>query len=175
MTLLRRCALLLPLLGAGCGGAGGQQPPDTDRVPVPSQFPLPLDSGRVKVEDVVKWPHRRTVEHDLTGDGMPERVVLASDVSLGDDGSPLWEDGHRWAVFIDDGQMPTVIYSAFVPNGHVEAAVATGEGERRGVMVIERTPARLRTVVVSYDGPGRARTVSDETREVYAWAPDARS
>ena len=134
--------------------------------------PPQVDSTRVRSPaDVAGWKHRRALEADLNGDGTKEVVILASDVQLGSDAAPIWEDGHRWAVFVEKPEV-TLLYAAFVPNGLVEAAVLMPDADgRRHVVVLERTPYHARSVVVSYDKPGMARTVSASRHEIDEWFP----
>lgn len=125
--------------------------------------------------EAAAWPHRQVLEADLDGDARDERIVLATDVGLDSAGRPLWEDGHRWAVFVDGPGERTMLYAAFVPNGHVEAAVTiAGSDGRRRVLVQERTPERLLVTEIDYDGPGRARTSSAAYAHVERWFPDLR-
>ena len=133
---------------------------------------LPVDTLRIRLADVVAWPHRRAIDVDLDGDAAAERLVLSADVTLDDRGLPLWEDGHRWALFVEDGEARTLLYGAFVPNGHVEAAVlsAQTESRSRSVLVRERTPQQSRSFVIAYDGRA-ARTVSAAYDQVEAWLP----
>ena len=132
----------------------------------------PVDSGRIRLDEAERWTHRRFVDADLDGDGSPERVVLAADVQTGSRGIPLWEDGHRWAVVVEDGDTRTLLYGAFVPNGDAETAVLSPDSTaRRHVLVRERTPQQSRTFVIAYDGPGKARTVSAAYDQVERWLP----
>jgi hypothetical protein len=132
-----------------------------------------VDSARLgSAAEVTSWRHRRTFEADLDGDADKERVVLASDVELGPNGVPLWEDGHRWTVFVDDKPEVTLLYGAFVPNGLVEAAVVTADANgHRNVLIQERTPDQTRSFVVSYEKPGVARTVAETHYQIEQWLP----
>jgi hypothetical protein len=137
---------------------------------------LPVDAARVDSVQAANWPHHRSIEIDLNGDDSVEHLVLASDVQLSTSGVPLWEDGHRWAVSV--GRLPagTLVYGAFVPNGHVEVAVLSPDAQgRRNVLVHERTPARARSIVISYLGHGDASTVADTNFQIESWLPDLRS
>lgn len=147
-------------------------PPPTDS---PAANPLgnpPVDLARVRsADEAAGWPHRRVSEADLD-DGTVERVVLTSDVHLNDGGKPLWEDGHRWAVFVEGEGRRTLLYAAFVPNGHTEAAVLTADtGGRRHVLIQEQTPQQVRSLVVSYDRPGVAKAVSSAYYQIEQWLP----
>jgi hypothetical protein len=134
----------------------------------------PVDTARVRTPDeAAGWGHRQALAADLDGDDRDDPVVLAADVAVAADGTPLWEDGHRWAVFVDDPGHRTMLYSAFVPRGHVEAAITVEDSEgRRRVLVVERTPGQVRSFEVGYEGPGRARTVSAAYTQVETWFPD---
>jgi hypothetical protein len=132
----------------------------------------PVDATRISIDDARKWSYRRVVETDLDGDSVNEQVVLASDVQLNPVGLPIWEDGHRWVVFIEKDDQSTLLYGAFVPNGHAEVAVLSSDSEgRRHVLIQERTPQQTRSFVVSYEGPGIAKTVSGAYYQVEHWLP----
>jgi hypothetical protein len=138
----------------------------------------PVDSARVgDVQLAAGWAYRRELSADLDGDGQAERLVLTSDVEVRPDGVPLWEDGHRWALFAETpaGER-TLLYSAFVPNGFAEAAVLQPDGQRRRrVLVQERTPQQLRSLEVEYRGPGNARSNSSAWYQVESWIPGSAS
>lgn len=163
-------ALLATLALLGLGLTGCAPPPASE--PNPLEAP-PVDSVRVRsAEEAAGWSHSRAIEADLDGDGSAERLVLAADVVLGPGGAPLWEDGHRWAAFVEDGGERTLLYAAFVPNGHAEAAVLGADAEgRRHVLIAERTPQQARSLVVAYERPGRARSVSAAYYQVERWLP----
>ena len=164
--MMRRAgSTLLCALVAGCA-----QPAESPVAPL--QAP-PVDTQRIRIEDAAQWPHRRTIHVDLDGDGTVERVVLAADVTLNDAGAALWEDGHRWALFVEDAGERTLVYGAFVPNGHAEVGLLAAEGAERArhLLVRERTPQQVRTVVVEYRGPGAARTISDAHYQIDQWLP----
>lgn len=154
--------LFLATVWLGCGTAPGSGP----------GLLLPVDGARVSSADVSAWPHRRRIDADLNGDGRAEGVVVVADVALNDAGQPLWEDGHRWVVLVHDPPAQTLVYAAFVPNGHVEAGVSgpDDDGTRR-VLVAERTPRSLRVWEIAYDGPDRARAVAAGAHEVDRWVP----
>ena len=141
--------------------------------------PNPLTAPPVEIPisaaEVLAWPYRQETSADLDGDRSAEVVILAADVSFSSAGVPLWEDGHRWALVIQDRDRPALAYAAFVPRGHVEAAVlqASSEGKRE-VLVQERTPERLRVLTLAYDGAGKIRSVSAAHDQVETWLPDAR-
>jgi hypothetical protein len=132
----------------------------------------PVDGGRIRLDEAQRWTHRRFVDADLDGDGSTERVILAADVQTGSRGIPLWEDGHRWAVIVEDGDARTLLYGAFVPNGEAETAVLSPDStNRRHVLVRERTPQQSRTFVIAYEKPGTARAVSAAYDQVEQWIP----
>lgn len=122
--------------------------------------------------ETLAWPYRRELAADLDADGTPETVVLACDVTFHTDGEPLWEDGHRWAAIVLDGDAATLVYSAFVPHGFVEGAVlAEGSDGRREVLILERTRQQLRSLAIAYEAPNRARTASGATDPIDSWLP----
>ena len=168
---MNRIALLLAA-AAAMACAGPATPPGAQE-PNPLEAP-PVDAARVATAEVAAaFPYRREASADLDGDGRAERIVIASDVTLSAKGAPLWEDGHRWAVYVESPDAPrTLLYSAFVPNGFAEAAVlaADSEGKRR-VLVQERTPGRVRALEVEYLGPGTAKSSSAAHYQIEQWLP----
>lgn len=138
----------------------------------------PVDSVRVgSAEQAAGWKYRRESSADLDGDGRPERLVMAADAEVAPDGTPLWEDGHRWALFAEsaDGRR-TLLYSAFVPNGFAEAAVLQPDGQGlRRVLVQERTPQQVRALEIEYRGAGDARSSSAAYYQIEQWMPGGAS
>jgi len=146
-----------------------------ERAPNPLENP-PIDSARVPSADTAAaWIYRKELAADLNGDGATERVVIASDVTLDNGGAPLWEDGHRWAVYVEGASgKRTLLYSAFVPNGFTEAAVLAPDNQgRRRVLLQERTPQQMRTLEIEYDGEGSARSSSGAYYQLGEWLPGA--
>lgn len=143
-----------------------------DRHEAPGETPV-IDTARIRLDDALQWRHRRTLESDLNGDGRVERIVLTADVTTNDAGVPLWEDGHRWALFVEEEDRRTLVYGAFVPNGEAEAAVLARDpsDNRRHLFVRERTPQRVRSIVVAYDGPESLRTVATTQFHIEQWLP----
>jgi hypothetical protein len=139
--------------------------------PNPLEQP-PIDSVRVgSLALVAGWFHREEASADLDGDGRDETVVLASDVELGRDDQPLWEDGHRWGLYAEGaGGERTLLYSAFVPNGRASAAILQPDDRgRRRVLVEERSASQLIVFEIEYDGPGKARLSSAAFSQVERW------
>lgn len=143
-----------------------------DPPPSPLQA-LPVNAAlNITPQEALGWGYRREIRADLTGDGSAERVVLAASVEVNDRGVPLWEDGHQWAVIVQEGGADTLLYTAFVPNGFVEAAVLIPDTEgRRELLIQERTPAQVRAIVVSYRKTGEGRSVSTAHYQVDQWLP----
>lgn len=133
-------------------------PEPIEKVPPPPP-PPPIDTmGVTSVDTAAAWGYRHVAEADVDGDGTEERLVLTADVALSRRADPLWEDGHRWAAFVEEpsGER-TLVYAAFVPNGFVQAAVLIPDPDgRRPILLQERTPGRVRTLAVDYRGPGAA-------------------
>lgn len=163
-----RALLPLALALAGCGRVPAPQP---------SENPLaapPVDSVRVgSAREAAAWAYRRATDADLDGDGRSERIVIAADVAVSGSGEPLWEDGHRWAVYVEPARGPrTLLYAAFVPSGFAEAAVLTADAAgRRTVLVQERTPWQIRALEIAYAGPGAAESSSSAYYQVERWVP----
>lgn len=166
-----RNVFLLLALGWACAACRPASSPD------PSDDPRAnprVDSSSVRsVDEAAAWEYRQEVSADLTGDGQEERVVIASDVVLNAGGIPLWEDGHRWVVYVESpAGETTLLYSAFVPNGFAEAAVVgSGSEDRRRVLVQERFPQQIRSFDIEYTAPGVVSMRSNSRYEVLEWLP----
>ncbi|MDT0631409.1 hypothetical protein [Rubrivirga litoralis] len=132
----------------------------------------PIDPEGPPLEESVAWPVQRGLTADLDGDGVDERLVVASDVTVGADGEPLYEDGHRWAVWVVEPEaagdsVRTQLYGAFVPMGRADVYLtAPSVGESPSVLVLERGGTQVQTNDVRYHGPGDARSVSGGTYPV---------
>jgi hypothetical protein len=105
------------------------------------------------------WRYAQVASSDLDGDGVVEMAWLISDVTLDRRGRPLWEDGHRWQVYVEEpDRTRSYAYSRFLPMGRLEAALARARpSERQSILLIERTPSAFGVYEVHYDGPGRLR------------------
>lgn len=137
---------------------------------------LPVDTVRAGLDVVAGWQHSTTLDVDLNGDGTAERLVVASDVTLMDSGEPLWEDGHRWAVYAEESARRTLLYSKFLPHGVAEVAIGTADVDgSHDVLIVERTPQHSRAVVVRYERPGVARLVSEANYALDRWLPSLMS
>jgi hypothetical protein len=164
-------ALLIPLAILGILALPGcARAPERRAEPNPLEAP-PIDSTRVRSADEPStWGYRRHRDVDLDGDRREERLTIAADVTLASDGRPLWEDGHRWAVYVEAPEGRTLLYAAFVPNGFAEAAaLAPDDRGRRRVLIQERTPSQLRSLEVAYEGPGAARSSSGAYYQLDTW------
>ena len=160
---------------ASAVGVPGDLPPA--RPPIRPADAIPalttaIDSGSTASADTAAaWSYRRTAVADLDADAVPERIVIASDVFVTGDGEPLWDEIHRWAVYVeeDDGSR-TLAYSAFAPPGGVSVAVAApAESGRRQIVVIEQGPGRGRLLLAEYAGAGRVRLVDTAGDELEFW------
>jgi hypothetical protein len=171
MTVDRALAPLLAIaLLTAC--AKPATPPGAQE-PNPLEAP-PVDAIRVADAEVAAaFAYRREASADLDGDGTPERIVIAADVTLSEKRLPLWEDGHRWAVYAESAEgKRTLLYAAFVPNGFAEAAIlAAGSDGKRRVLVQERTPSQVRALEIEYEGPGVAKSRSAAHYQIEQWLP----
>lgn len=120
---------------------------------------LPVDTTLVlSPKEAALWEYRRTVDADLNADGKAERLVLAADVAVNEGGQPLWEDGHRWVVYVEEDSSRTLLYASLVQLGNVEATVTELEGALH-VTIYERGPYRRQAWEVEYDGYGAVQLV----------------
>lgn len=183
LSLAFSCSIVLAL--SGCEGtsssreesqpapSNGELASSGEREPNPLEKP-PIDTARVPSADTAAtWGYRKEASADLDGDGTPERVVVAADATLGANGAPIWEDGHRWGVYVEGASgKRTLLYGAFVPNGFTEVAIlAPGSEKRRKVLVQERTPQQMRALEVEYLGEGSARSSSSAYYQIGEWLP----
>lgn len=159
-------------VAADTGGTDAAVVPASPDTGAPPTLVTAVDSGStVSADTAAAWAYRRTAVADLDGDAVPERLVVASDVFVTDDGEPLWDDTHRWAVYVeeDDGAR-TLVYSAFAPPGGVSVAVAApAESGRRRIVVVEQSPRRGRLLLAAYAGVGRVELVAAAGEELELW------
>jgi hypothetical protein len=157
-------ATLAAALLAACAGD-----PSAPNEPAPA---AELRTIELSAAEALGWSYRHQLAADVDGDGAPETVVLACDVVVTPEGRVLWEDGHRWAVVVRDGELATLAYAAFVPHGFVEAAVLRPAAEGgREILLRERTPDRVRDLWLAYPRPGEARAASAAYSSVESWLP----
>ena len=101
------------------------------------------------------WLYQQQAVADIDGDGDDETVTLISDVTLDAGGQPLWEDGHRWQVYVrEPNGRVTRLYARFLPNGSLTADLAMpASGALLGIVLIERTPDHIGVYEIRYRGP----------------------
>jgi hypothetical protein len=115
-----------------------------------------------------QWQYVQRATADLNGDGRNEIAVLIADVVLDARGEPLWDDGHRWQVYIEEPDSTrTYVYARFLPHGKLEASVTVPDEEKMPTIVLrELTPHLLGVYEVRYAGPQRATAVRHLHREL---------
>ena len=104
------------------------------------------------------WMYAQRVTADFDGDDKDETAVLISDVTLDNGGAPLWEDGHRWQLYVEesDGKV-TRLYAKFIPRGRVTADVGIpSAGKELYIVVVEHSPDRIGVYEYEYRGPQTA-------------------
>jgi hypothetical protein len=97
------------------------------------------------------WKYRQSNRVDLNGDGTLETVVLTCDVRMDARGRPLWEDGHRWAVYLEGTPRNIYLYSRFLPNGRLSVSVAKPIGAATTLVLLEQTPFRIALYEIAVD------------------------
>jgi hypothetical protein len=117
------------------------------------------------------WPYTQRVSADFDADGISETAVVISDVTLDRRGRPIWEDGHRWQVYIEEptGER-TYLFRRFLPNGQLQADVVRRESGTRALLLVARTPTHLSVYEVKYSGPERIVLVNGLDRQIEAAA-----
>lgn len=114
------------------------------------------------------WMYSRQVTADIDGDDRDETVVLISDVTLDAGGAPLWEDGHRWQVYVreEDGTT-TRLYARFLPNGKLTAELVTPPaGRALGIVLIEQSPVHIGVYEFRYRGPNQVEVFRRLDRDI---------
>ena len=104
------------------------------------------------------WAYAQRVSADFDGDGADETAVLICDVTLDASGRPLWEDGHRWQLYVEESDGKTTrLYARFVPRGRVTADVGVpSAGKELYIVLVEQSPERMGVYEYEYRGPLRA-------------------
>ena len=113
------------------------------------------------------WGYAQRAEADFDADGQVETAVLISDVTLDNRGAPLWEDGHRWQLYIEEpGGERTYLFRRFLPNGKLTADVVRRESGTRSLLIEARTPDRIAVYEVKYSGPERLLLINNIERPI---------
>ncbi len=101
------------------------------------------------------WAYAQRVSADFDGDGQDETAVLISDVTVDANGRPIWEDGHRWQLYVEEADGKTTrLYARFVPRGSVTADVGIpSAGKELYIVVVEHSPERMGVYEYEYRGP----------------------
>ena len=104
------------------------------------------------------WKYAQRATADFDGDGDDETAVLISDVALDARGRPLWEDGHRWQLYVQEHDGKTTrLYARFLPRGRVTADVGVpAAGTKLFIVLTEQSPERLGVYEYEYRGPNNA-------------------
>ena len=101
------------------------------------------------------WNYSRTADVNLTGDSLPERVVLTARVELYR-GQPAWDDGQPWQVYVEHADSSrTYLYAAYLQLGTLEMRVANDSGKAPSVLLVEQLPQRLRILETQFDSSDR--------------------
>jgi hypothetical protein len=114
------------------------------------------------------WKYQQRASADLDGDGVAEAAVLISDVTLDARGQPMWDDGHRWQVYVEEpsGER-TYVYARFLPNGKLTAQLTHADMVSRPTLVLlEQMPYAIGVYEITYDGPDRIRVEKRLDREI---------
>lgn len=115
------------------------------------------------VGGVAGWNYQERATADLTGDSLPEQVVLTARVELYR-GRPAWDDGQPWQVYVEtaDGGR-TYLYAQRLQLGTLTMRVTRGDSARRSsIVLIEHLPDRLRILEARDTGSGLAVVVRFE-------------
>jgi hypothetical protein len=116
MQMIRPAILAALTLLAACGRNPDPRPARADTA-APAAETASADTLIRPAEPRYPYTLLDSATADVDGDGAPERVDLAATVEMGDDGRPLWEDGHQWMVAVRDGTETYPLVERFVPWG----------------------------------------------------------
>lgn len=100
------------------------------------------------------WNYYRSGTADLDGDGMAEKIVLATEVELVR-GRPAWNDGHHWQVYVEspDG-VRTQLYTQRLQLGTLTLRLTSGTGEPK-ILLVEHLPDGIKVYEIEYKGAGQ--------------------
>lgn len=113
------------------------------------------------------WVYSQKASADFDADGQAETAILVSDVPVDARGAPLWEDGHRWQLYVEEsGGERTWLFRQFLPNGTVTADVVRRESGTRSILIEARTPDRISVHEVKYSGPRRIGLLNSIERPI---------
>lgn len=163
---LPRLMLALSALSALCGC-------DMQRAPSPDSATVGgADLAAVQLVDSAispaiaganGWNYQERAAADVTGDSLPEHVVLTARVELYR-GRPAWDDGQPWQVYVEsqDGGR-TYLYAQRLQLGTLMMRVTRGDSARRAsIVLVEHLPDRLRIIEAQDTGRGLAAVVRFE-------------
>lgn len=159
------CLLLL----AGCARDSGSRADSTVSAKTPEYSTTAVQLVDTSIAPAIAgrggWDYQQSTSADLDADGQVERVVLTAQVALMR-GRPLWDDGQRWQVYVEESDNTrTYIYARFVQLGTVSLRLTEPDsGQRPTIVLLEQLPDRLAIYEVEYLGPGRARTTEPYER-----------
>ncbi len=117
--------LILAFNFSGCG----KDDATTDQGLSGEENNIPTDAVEVKAQSL---PDDIAVLHEITSytgdtdaDGTDERIVLATSAERDEKGEFLWNDGQKWALYVEDGAQDVyVLFDKFVQAGSVYFDVA---------------------------------------------------
>jgi hypothetical protein len=141
MQMIRPIHLAAVVLLAACGSQDRE--PSAARADSSASIAPPSTAARTVEDDTLIRPAAPKYAYtlldsataDVDGDGAPERVDLAATVEIGDDGQPLWDDGHTRMVAVRAGAETYPLIERFVSWGGApteESAPPAHEPRTRG-------------------------------------------
>ncbi|MGE5527682.1 MAG: hypothetical protein ACM3X6_00875 [Patescibacteria group bacterium] len=123
----------------------------------PVEPPVDLVNEVYQASDPTKgdWPYRASVNADLDGDQVEERIVLLCDVESYE-GKVCWDDGQVWEVCVDEpsGER-TLVYLGYIQFG--EMRVARSEDEPGVFLLLQDYNGLLSIYECRYQGPGNVQ------------------
>lgn len=168
--------LVLPALLGGCRQETAGAPGAPDQAADSSRSAEPLRRAADSVDQLIEtrvpravagqagWMYQQRVSADLDMDGTSESAVLISDVALDARGQPMWEDGHRWQVYVEepDGAR-TYLYARFLANGKLTVELSQPGSTSTSaptLTFVEQTPATIAIFEIAYNGAEKAEIVT---------------
>lgn len=113
------------------------------------------------------WNYHQSAGADLTGDGIPERVVLMARVELYR-GRPAWDDGQPWQVYFETrDRSRTYVYAQRLQLGTLTMRLSrTDQGEPARIVLLEQLPDRMSVYEATVAPTGRLTTTVRYQRDL---------
>lgn len=117
-------------------------------------------AAELETRGAAGWEYALAERADLDGDGFQEQLWVLAQVTLADDGQPLWEDGQEWQVYVEDEDgITTHLFAGLVQLGRLDVSIT--HMPQPTILVQTTSYSSARTYEFVYNGPRKveARTL----------------